>query len=279
MLIICTGPDTFQARQKTLDLLEAYKQKHVAQGGAVIERLETQTSIANAVAKLSTFGLFANKRLLKFENLLAGITPAQTKQLIKALLADGNQTVVLTYEDKSPTQKILDLFSKENLFIYAHEKLKGAELNKWIAARCKYYHINSDLSSKLIELHGDNLWAIESSLQALRVLNNTSTLEKTTESDNQVFAVIEQFFKQSPTWITQAAAQDPQELLPLLLSQLLSWHKIKADQAQDVHPFVKKKLGSTKLPRPEELTLEAIRTMFASRNSISQGQEILQLLF
>lgn len=279
MLIICTGPDTFQARQKALDLLEAYKQKHVSQGDAVIERLESQTSVQDAITKLSTLGLFATKRLLKYENLLAGITPAQTKQLVKSILTDGNQTVVLTYEDKSPTQKVLDLFPKENLFVYAHEKLKGLELNKWIASRCKYYQINSDLSSKLIELHGDNLWAIESSLQAMRVLNDTSTLEKTSESDNSAFAVIDQFFRQSPSWVAQATSQDPQELLPLLLSQLLNWHKIKYDQAQDVHPFVKKKLGSVKLPHAEELTLDAIRTMYASRHSLSQNQEILQLLF
>ncbi|MHB8830638.1 MAG: DNA polymerase III subunit delta [Patescibacteria group bacterium] len=278
MLIICTGPETFLARQKTLDLLEAYKQKHVSQG-AEIERLESQTSIQDAITRLSSQGLFAAKRLLKYENLMSGITQAQAKQLIKALLADCNQTVVLTYEDKSPTEKILDLFPKENLFVYAHEKLKGPELNKWISARCNFYRISSDVSSKLIELHNDNLWAIESSLQAIRVLSDTSALEKTTENDDSAFAIIDQFFKNNPNWITQAASQDPQELLPLLLSQLLNWHKIKSDQAQDVHPFVKKKLGSVKLPNAEELTLNAIRTMYASRNSLSQNQEILQLLF
>lgn len=278
MLIICTGPETFLARQKALDLMEAYKQKHVSQG-AEIERLESQTSIQDAITRLSSLGLFTTKRLLKYENLMAGITLTQAKQLAKAILSDGNQTVVLTYEDKSPTEKTLGLFQKDILFVYAHEKLKGLELNKWISARCKLYQISSDLSSKLIELHGDNLWAIESSLQAMRVLNDASTLEKTTENDDSAFAIIDQFFKNNPTWIIQAASQDPQELLPLLLSQLLNWHKIKYDQAQDVHPFVKKKLGAIKLPRAEELTLEAIRTMYASRNSITQGQEILQLLF
>ncbi len=278
MLIICTGTETFLARQKTLDLLEAYKQKHVAHG-AEIERLESQTSIQDAITRLSSLGLFTTKRLLKYDNLLAGITQTQAKQLSKAIISDNNQTVVLTYEDKSPTEKILNLFPKENLFVYAHEKLKGSELNKWIASRCKFYQINSDLSSKLIELHNDNLWAIESSLQAMRVLGDASTIEKTAENDDSAFAIIDQFFKNNPNWITQASAQDPQELLPLLLSQLLNWHKIKSDQAQDVHPFVKKKLGSVKLPRAEELTLEAIRTMYASRNSITQGQEVLQLLF
>ncbi|MDD5438371.1 MAG: hypothetical protein PHC70_04470 [Patescibacteria group bacterium] len=278
MLIICTGPDTFQARQKALDLVEAYKQKHVSQG-AVIERLESQTSLQGAVTRLSTLGLFASKRLLKYENLLAGITQTQAKQLAKAIKVDENQTVVLTYEDKSPTQKILDLFPKENLFVYAHEKPKGLELNKWIATRCKIYQVNPDLITKLIELHGDDLWAIESSLQCIRVLNNAQTLEKTVENDNQVFAIIDQFFKNNPVWKAQAASQDPQELLPLLLSQLLNWHKIKSDQAQDVHPFVKKKLGSIRLPKAEEITLDAIRTMYASRNSISQNQEILQFLF
>jgi hypothetical protein len=278
MLIICTGPDTFQARQKAIDLVEAYKQKHVSQG-AEIERLESQTSLQGAVSRLSTLGLFATKRLLKYENLLAGITVTQAKQLARAIQADDNQTVVLTYEDKSPTQKILDLFPKENLFVYAHEKLRGVDLNRWIATRCKIYQIVSDLSSKLIELHGDDLWAIDSSLQAMRVLSNVSGLEKTSEDDNQVFAIIELFLKNNPAWTAQASNQDPQEILPLLLSQLINWHKIKFDQAQDVHPFVKKKLGSIKLPRAEEVTLEAIRTMYASRNSISQNQEILQFLF
>lgn len=278
MLIICIGPETFLARQKALDLVEAYKQKHVSQG-AEIERLESQTSFQDAISRLSTLGIFATKRLLKYENLMMGITPTQAKQLAQAILADNNQTVVLTYEDKSPTQKILNLFPKDNLFVYVHEKLKGLELNKWIVSRCRYYQINTDLSSKLIELHGDNLWAIESSLQAMRVLNDASTLEKTTENDNQIFAIIDQFFKNNPAWVAQAASQDPQELLPLLLSQLLNWHKIKSDQAQDVHPFVKKKLGAIKLPCAEELTLKAIRTMYASRNSLSQNQEILQLLF
>ena len=277
MLIICTGPDTFQARQKALDLVDAYKQKHVSQG-AEIERLESQTSLQGAISRLSTLGLFATKRLLKYENLLAGITVTQAKQLASAIKADDNQTVVLTYEDKSPTQKILDVFPKDGLFLYAYEKPKGVELNRWIAGRCKIYQASPDLIPKLIELHGDNLWAIETSLQCIRVLNNAQTLEKTVENDNQAFAVIDLFLKNNPNWRAEAMSEDPQELLPLLLSQLLNWHKIQSDQAQDVHPFVKKKLGAIRLPKAEELTLDAIRTMYASRNSISQNQEILQLL-
>ncbi|MDD2786405.1 MAG: hypothetical protein PHS79_06010 [Patescibacteria group bacterium] len=278
MLIICTGPDTFLARQKVRDLMEAYRQKHVSTG-AVIERLETSTSIQDAISKLSNLGLFATKRLLKYENLFAGITPAQAKKFIQTLTADDNQTVVLTYEDKPPTKKILDLFQKENLFIYAHESLKGTALNKWIVDRCKTYNIATPPTSKLVELFSDNLWAIDTALQSIQVLNNMTVNENGLDNDVGAFALIDEFMQNNPNWRSDFLNNDPHELLPILISQIINWNRIKDRQADDVHPYVQKKLSYIKFKDSNEMTLKIFRAMQASRNSLSQNQEIVQLLF
>lgn len=278
MLIICTGPDTFLAHQKVRDLVEAYQQKHVSTG-AVIERLETSTSIQDAISKLGNLGLFATKRLLKYENLFSGITAAQAKKFIQTLVADNNQTVVLTYEDKLPTKKVLDLFPKEVTFIYVHEELKGADLNKWISDRCTHYGITTPPTSKLIELFNNNLWAIDTTLQSIRVLNNISINENGLANDISAFSLIDEFMQNNPNWRTDFINNDPHELLPILLSQMINWNRIKDNQADDVHPYVQKKLSYVKFKNSNEMSLKIFRAMQASRNSLSQNQEILQLLF
>jgi len=276
MLIICTGPETFLARQKVRDLVSAYRQKHDPSGTS-IENLEQETSLQDALAKLGNLGLFAAKKLLKYENLLAGITASQIKQLSKALISDANQTIVLTYEDKAPTKKTLESFPKELLFVYQYEELNNQELAKWIVERCRHYGLTSNPSQELIRLHGSNLWAIETSLQMLRALGDMDLIDRTHEAENQVFSVIDDYFKQNQTWREKASTLDAAELLPLLMSQLLNWHKIKFDQAQGVHPFVQKKLSSAKLIDAEEKTLDVMRALYASRSSLSQNQEIVQI--
>lgn len=276
MLIICAGPETFLAHQKTRELVEAYRQKHVSQG-ATIEHLEAQTSILEAMAKLSSQGLFSSKRLLKYENLLSGVTQTQAKQLSKSLVADANQTIVLTYEDKAPAKKILELFPQDLLFVYQYETLKGRELLQWISARCKFYGVETATAEKLIELHENDLWAIDTSLQIIQALGAVDQINKTFEAQNQVFSVIDQFFKQNSVWREQAATLDAQELLPLLTSQLINWHKIQSGQTEGIHPFVQKKLSGIRLSDPDEKALQVIRALYASRHSLAQNQEILQI--
>lgn len=276
MLIVCTGPESFLARQKVRDLVAAFRQKHDP-GGTSIEHLEQETTFQDALAKLGNLGLFASKKMLKYENLLAGITGAQIKLFSKALILDANQTIVLTYEDKPPTKKTLEFFPHDMLFVYQFDELKNQDLSRWIADRCRLYGIATDPARDLIKLHGNDLWAIETSLQIIQALGKMDLINQTFEAENQVFSVIDGFFKQDLAWREKAKTLDTAEMLPLLMSQLLNWHRIKSGQTQGVHPFVQKKLSGTKLTDSEKKTLSVLRALYASRSSLSQNQETIQI--
>ena len=71
---------------------------------------------------------------------------------------------------------------------------------------------------------------------------------------------------------------DAQEILPLLISQALNWHKVKHGQAQGVHPYVQKKLLNTDFQNPDFKTIHFLRCLYATRRSLAGGKEIVPLI-
>lgn len=276
MLILCCGPESFLAKNKSKELVDAYRAKHVAQG-AVIENLDhLEEPTKDALSRLANIGLFATKRLLKYSNLFSSSSASQLKQLSRLIATDDDQTVILSHENKKPTEKNLSVFPKEKIFVYAFEELNGKELDCWFTERCRHYSLKQK-PIKLLETFGNDLWSIDTALQILRVAESADFIDEKAD-ELRVFDIIDKYFSDRKTWKSHASNTDPQELLPLLVSQVLNWQKINAGHGENIHPYVAKKLSYTKFNDAATETLSVLRALYGSRTSLTQSEEILQVI-
>ncbi|MBU2566661.1 hypothetical protein KKG46_03830, partial [Patescibacteria group bacterium] len=86
MLIVCTGPDSFRARQKYAEMILGYKIKYDKTGSS-IEKIATSADVFNEVlSRLSNQSLFSQKKMIVCEGLVGTLTVAQAKKLEKALV-------------------------------------------------------------------------------------------------------------------------------------------------------------------------------------------------
>ncbi len=278
MLIICTGPDTFRARLKFRDLVLAYKNKY-DKAGSTVEALEPNDLFQQINVRLSSQSLFASKKMLICEGLLQQVTPKQMEKLSQSIRRDGDITVVLDYEEKAPKESLLKSFQDKEMFLYAHEPAKGAELNKIVADLCGRYGVRSESVPSLIQRYQSDLWAIDTALQVLRVNEKEGIFESEgAQKVDNIYAVADYLLAGKNDWLKYIDTFDPQALLSTALPQMRTWHMVKDGYGKSAHPFVQKKLSGMKINNADEKLLVLLRAMYSSRNSLAGGDEVAQVM-
>lgn len=278
MLIICTGPDTFRARLKFRDLVLAYRNKF-DQSGKSIEYFTSEDLLGHISARLSHQSLFASKRMFVCDGMLEKVTPKQMEKLSQSIRRDGDITVVLDYEEKAPKESLLKSFQDKEMFLYAHEPAKGAELNKIVVDLCGRYGVRSESVPSLIQRYQSDLWAIDTALQVMRVNENEGVFESEgAQKVDNIYAAADYLLAGKNDWLKYIDTFDPQALLSTALPQMRTWHMVKDGYGKSAHPFVQKKLSSMKIINADEKLLVLLRAMYSSRNSLAGGDEVAQVM-
>jgi len=276
MLIVCSGPDSFRAKQKIRGYVASFKEKYDKTGKSV-EFLDGATAYGEVVARLSSPSLFNPKGMLVCSGLLDGLKVAQIKALSKALAADGDSNVVLDYEDKKPTQKTLEYFADKTVLLYPHDELEGQALRKEVQGMCQKYGVDQKQADNLIGAYGNDLWSIESALQIASVGMDIGNLDQNEQTN--LFQLAESIMTSDGSWLNRASNTDQDDLLNVLISQFRSWHQVQAGCVDGVHPYVQKKMANLRVNDPNLKTLAAFRALYAARNSLSQGRESETMIF
>lgn len=279
MLIVCSGPESFKARQKYRELTEAFRVKHDPRSSSM-ESITSKDALAEVVSKLSSPTLFTSMKLLRCEYLFADATPAKIKKFNLALERDANQTVVLDYEDKPLTAKNASAITSTLSHFYSFEKLIGAELKQEISRMCSAHNVSSEVAPKLIEIFNDDLWAVDTMLQMLSVADSAADVKDLSSSATleSVYSLVDSILDGNGSWLFNAAQTDPNELLATLISQARQWLQLQANETDGVHPYVQKKLSYKKFKDADTRTLSFIRVLAASRSSLAIQQEAVQLI-
>ncbi len=278
MLIICTGPDTFRARLKFRDLILAYKTKFDQQGKS-IEYLTSEDLFDRVSSALTHQSLFASKRMLVCDGLFERITSKQIEKLGNNIRKDGDFTIVLNYEEKMPKENLLKLFKEKELFIYKHEPAKNEELNKIVADLCKSYDVKTDIIPFLIQRYQNDLWAIDTALQVIRISKKEGLFKSKGKSKvDNIYAVADYLLAGKSDWLQYIDTFDPQSILSTILPQMRTWHMVRDGLGKKAHPFVQKKLSGIKIKNPDEKLLILLRALYSSRNSLASGDEVVQVM-
>lgn len=278
MLVICAGPDTFRARLKFRDLIEAFRNKYDPTGKS-IEYFTSDNLLDHVMSRLSHQSLFATKKMYVCDGMLSKVTAKQMERLSEGIRKDGDITVVIDYEEKVPKATAVKSFEKNELFIYEHEPAKGAELNRIVADLCKRYGVDVKLVPSLIQKYQSDLWAIDTALQVICVSDGTGMVDEEFGKMDNMFAMVDWLLMDQKQWLEHYTEFDLNSVLPSALSQMRSWHMIANGTGKDVHPFVQKKLSAMRINNPDERLQQFLKAFYASRHSLASGEEIVQHIY
>lgn len=274
--MICAGPDGYRARKKFREMILGYKKKYDEQGSS-IERLESTDLYQTLLTRLCSPSLFSEKKMVLCEGLLEKVTAKQASDLQDALVRDAEQTVVLDHEDKLPKSAVINKFKDENCKVYEFDTISQSELTALVRDLCNKYGVDLKMTGELINRYNSDLWAIDTALQALRVYKDADLEEVQISDLGNVFSLVDMVLAGKSGWREKVEYYDSNQFLNTLINQMRQWLMVQDGCAEGIHPFVQKKLKYLKLENGEEKLKQLIGVLVASRSSLAQGEEMVQL--
>lgn len=130
MILVCVGPDLFQARQKVLDLERLYTEKYDP-SGVSLERVEGVLGPRELAAKLQGGGLFAQKTAVRGTDVLASWKAADWKQANEIFQAPNEDAICLLLEQDLDATKEAMIRAWPKGQVYRYEPRSEAAFVAW----------------------------------------------------------------------------------------------------------------------------------------------------
>lgn len=274
MLIICSGPDTWHARKKAKELMQAFRDKHDTQGFSTSMMLEPELLVL-----LQQFGapsLFSPKRFIRCDGILDGMKVADSRLLAKRLLEDGEQTIVLSVEQEPVAAKTLEALKEAKVVTYAFPQLEGKAFQDW----CIRYAVERgipELRAREVAQQSADTWSAVQALDMLAADPQAELVQYAVETAG-VFEAVDDFLRQR-AWRDAAQELEPDAFLATAISQLRSALRVRDGAVRGLHPFVVKKLSGLKRPDLERVLRRLLRVQVVQRSGYAASDELESLLF
>lgn len=274
MLIVCSGPDTYSARQKARELQQAFRDKFDVSGYST-EVLEP--SLAQILNRLSAPSFFSTKRFLRIDGLLDALKIAEVRTLVARLAADNDQTIVVTVEDEAPNEKVLAECKKAPFFHYPHPLLTGQAFVAWCTKQAQQVGATAkDAQDVARACDGDTWLAIQELTK--RAANPNATIIQAGAEDISIFEAVDACVLGRAGWRVVVADADQDQFMVTLVSQTRSLLRIHDGETMGIHPFLVKKMARSDVKRGSELFTHASRAIVATRTGLAQSSETESLI-
>lgn len=225
MLIICSGPDTWRARQKARELVQAFKDKHDQTGFST--EIVNGRDLGSVLNQIGTPSIFNPKRMIRFDGLLDGIKQADLKTLVKRLKEDGENNVILTVEDEPPALKVLDDSKDIKVVVYAYPPLDERRFAEWCREKAKEFGVGQEAAAQIADrTHGDS-WMAINELQKFGANKDAPWAELDYESGT-VYEAVDALFAKSKGWREDLHAQADEQVASIVLNQSKNALKAKS---------------------------------------------------
>ncbi|MFH1620502.1 MAG: hypothetical protein ABIB04_00250 [Patescibacteria group bacterium] len=276
MIIVCSGPDTYRAREKARELMSAFKQKH--DPGSLSTFINTDgQDVKTIFSNIGTPSLFTNKKLIRSDGILKTLKIAEVRMLVSKLQIDGDQTVFLTVEDEPPSDKIMETLKPAPLFHYSFSVLKTFDFLKWVKQEAQKLGVSEKIAIEIADCADGDSWFVKQELikhaaysEAVSVNNKGTNLT--------VFGVIEDFLLEKKGSRQKLLNLKDESAVILMLNQIRSFIRVRDGFSDGVHPFVVKKMKQMKIKEVETRLVKSIKALRASRIGLASGNEIESLI-
>jgi hypothetical protein len=275
MIIICSGPDTYRAREKARELVAAFRKKHDLQGFST-ESIDGTSGLSPVLSRLGGASLFTNKKLIRCDGLMNTIKIAEVRTLSAKLGSDKDQTILITVEEESPNDKVLKALESAPLFHYSFPKLVGSEFRKWVSEKARALGVSQSIAEKISELTDGDSWYAVSELEKQSACSHDVT--GAVQVDENIFFVAEKILTHGNGWRKYLADTKDESLISISLSQSRSAIRVRDGQLEGLHPYQAKKLSQLRNFNGEKTFLTLLRAHVASRASLSSGKETETLI-
>lgn len=268
MMIVCSGPDTYSARQKARELGDAFRQKFDPSGYS----METMSSpdVKELMNRMSSPSFFSTKRFIRCDGVFEKMKIADVRSLAKRVQADADTTIVVSVEEEPPSEKYVAEFEKAKFVLYASPLLTGSKFFAWCASRAKAVGANESDAKEIADRTDGNAWLAEQELMK-RAANPRAELVEFAGEPAGAFEAADAFLTERSGWRSTITETD--EAFYMLSGQARSAVRV-ADRATDgLHPFVAKKLSQLRVQRPIQRLMHAIRGVIVQRSGLAQADE------
>lgn len=239
MLLVCTGPDTFQALRKAQELERAYREKYDPSGLSVERLTVTAKSLETVAERVGTMGLFAQRRCLRATGLVASWKKADWERAGKVFQRDPEQSIVISLEEELAPDAERTISTWERSRAYRHPVLAGADFQRFAGQLAQEQGLEFDpkLQRFAQQLEGDS-WAFWNALPRWKA---TKTLPDLASIEASPFLKSEDVLLGTDAAAVSVFAED-EDLLPLILQQARQGLRVVAQQPDPRMPaFAQKK--------------------------------------
>jgi len=275
MIIVCSGPDTYRAREKARELVAAFREKHDPKGLAT-EVIDGSEGLAPILSRLAGGSLFATKKLIRADGCLTKMKIADVRALATRLESDKDATIVLTVEEEMPNAKTLEALKAAPLFSYPFEMQTGATFRSWVRKEASRLNVDEKTANMISSFAEGDSWLAIRELE--KQAAHPHSVETSKDEQATVFTIADAVLAESQTWRTKLAAFKEDGAPSVALGQSRSYLEVRDGHAQSVHPYVARKLGSLRLKQPESRVAKLLRSFLGSRNGLASGSEPEALL-
>lgn len=280
MLIVCAGPDTYHARKRARELVAAFRAKHDPTGYSTSNC--TGSSLDDLLSQLGSPSLFAVKRLIRCDGLLEDLKIADVRRLAKRLLADQDQTIVLSVEDEAVPTKIEKEFEGVKIVTYSYSLLTGRLFAAAVASLAQEAGVDAQRAAAVAVLADGDMWIADQEIAKCAANAHYIPLSaQSAASGVSLFDLADAYLRRTSSWRTHLSNANESDGAPMVFSaQARTFLRVTAGSAEGVHPYVVKKMQQAAIAphRGSSALLSALSALVASRSSLASGDEWQSLL-
>ena len=236
MLLVCAGPDTFQAFQKAQELERAYREKYDPQGLSVERLASVGKGLEHLAERLGSVGLFAQRRCVRLTGAVSAWKKAEWERAAKLFARDPEQSIVISVEEELGVEAERLISGWERSRVYRFPLLSGTAFQRLAAqlARSQEMEFVPALQAFAQAVDGDT-WAFWNALPRWKA---TQTLPETAAVAGSPFAKSDRYLLGT----SLEGCDEGEDLSPFFLQQARQGLRVLAGQPDPKMPaFVQKK--------------------------------------
>lgn len=276
MLILCTGPDTYRARQKAKELEQAFRTKFDPSGYAT---LVDPTLAPEALAlQIGTTSLFAPRKFFRRDRLFADASAAGLKTLVKQLSGDQDNIIVVSVEDAPLDAKTMKALEGLKVVAYPYPAMDRKAFEAWGIEEASKHGVSAERARNIVAaVEPGDTWLASQEI-AKASANPEVPVLNAAEQELGVFSVADAFVAGAP-WRSLASRLEEPPLV-VFSSQVRSALRVRDGATQGIHPFLVKKFTQGRSSGRDIAVnfRRLLRAQTAQRQYLSQEDEVDVLL-
>jgi hypothetical protein len=269
MIIVCSGSDTYRAREKARELVDAFRKKHDPRGLST-ESAEGITDLKSLLPRLGTTSMFTKKKMVRADGCLKKLKLAEVKILVSSLKNDAEDTILLSLEEKVDP-KITEELKKGSFFHYPFETLNGDKFARWLMERAASFNLSREVILSIAAYtDGDPWYAINE--MAKHAVMEQGVGQKVGVEEGE-FQIVDAFLAGGKSR-TKIYNHENYGIFGLIYKQLITHIKVNSGQTAGVAPFLVRKMRQIKCPNARQVYKKILLAMVLSRSGLAKENEL-----